>query len=169
MDTGSLFFRPSPSRLSFHHWGIKREHGPVRSPTCPYTMATTGEKRNSTPNKQKKKKTTETNKKETSVQWTNELQSNWSSLCADELNLAKSKHPEHHCKIAMKVQKQRTRPATRKPRISPARIPEIAPRSPQGMTGTFIHVSKDNAINWDANQQQAPAVVSDPNKKHGDR
>ena len=52
-----FFFRPSPSRLSpgrntvfvpverivqslasFPHWGIKREHGPVRSPSSPSAM-----------------------------------------------------------------------------------------------------------------------------------
>ena len=35
-----------------------------------------------------------------------------------------------------------TRPASRKPRIPPARIPEITTRSPQGITGTFIHKLK---------------------------
>ena len=66
----AFFFRPSPSRLSpgrntvfvpverivqhlasFPLWGIKREHGPVRSPSCPCAMATTREKRAKQPKK----------------------------------------------------------------------------------------------------------------------
>ena len=72
-----FFFRPSPSRLSpgrntvfvsverivqdlasFPLWGIKREHGPLRSPSCPCAIATTRKQKTKPKNNQQNKTTT---------------------------------------------------------------------------------------------------------------
>ena len=114
------FFRPSPSRLSpgrntvfvsverivqhlasFPLWGIKREHGPIRSPNCPCAMATTQSKTKQTnrnhkkpkPNKNKTKHQTK-DRKTTSSQRTSQLYANCSNLCADDwaLHVSKQRH-----------------------------------------------------------------------------
>ena len=77
----ALFFRPSPSRLSpgrntvfvpserivQHHasfplWGIKREHGPIRSPSSPSAMRSPENRQKRTQKQQKQHQTTKQEK-----------------------------------------------------------------------------------------------------------
>ena len=176
----------------FLYWGVKREHGPVHSPTCPnwsvYQKQKAAPKQNNqfffrpaplwlSPGRRSRNKTTKlkTHNNNTKTSKNNHKThrrddgralSKRGSLCANELRRwirsceKQTSKTRHHSKIAMKVQNQLT---VRKPRIPPARIPEIAPWSPQGITAPSNAWIK--IVQWIRMQTSSrPCAVVNPNK-----
>ena len=142
----STFFRPSPSRLSpgrntvfvpLYELCRVQQHPSLGSLKRAWTITQSkkssrrcGQKQNQNSNPKQKHKTQNKNTKQKTPRDNGRALTKKGSLCADELrkDLAESntKPTRHHSKIAMKVQKQSNRSAVPKPRIPPARIPEIA-------------------------------------------
>ena len=92
---------------------LKREHGPLQSPNCPYAMATTrrekhktnkSQTKNTSPTKAKQAKNTEPKPgKTTSSQRTDQLYANCSNLCAKDWALQISKQHQNKKKHTSKA------------------------------------------------------------------
>ena len=163
----TLFFRPSPSRLSpgrntvfvsverivqhlasFPLWGIKREHGPIRSPNCPCAMATTRNKAKQPNRKHQKPKpkqnqtkhqTKKTEKPHHRSGQVSSMRIAATYVLTIEPCMYRSNTEDRKITNARRPGRvQKVLITLRKPGVPPARIPEITTRRPQGTTGTPI-------------------------------
>ena len=143
----------------FPHWGVERERGPVRSPSCPNRGDQRGKRpaNKTTENKQKTpKNTTKTAKNNKHpVRWTCSVKDG--SLCAGEFKRSCQKQSHNQPDITARSRrrcKTNKRSAVPKPRIPLARIPEIASWSHEKTAPSTAYDGR--AMNWDATQRQAP-------------
>ena len=140
---------------SFPLWGIKREHGPIRSPSSPSAMRSPEKKAKNKPKKQQKQHQTT---KQEKPHYRSGQDSSMRIPAASVLNISLACiETTPRTETARRWEGgKKTHSTLRKPGVPPARIPEITTRRPQSTTSTTIPKAIMRHMRESMDHQQAP-------------